>query len=182
VDKYSTVVIDKNRYSVPTLYAYLNVNVVLHVDRIEIFYGSKKIASHQRLYSNNKWSLLPEHYLKLIAQRPQAFDSARPIRQWRKSWPICLEKLLAKFCQKQGHTKGIKDFISVLMLYQDYAAGDIQSAVEKALSANAGFSQAVKHILFNKEDQSKSSFVALDNWQTLSPPDVSIYEQIGGAI
>ena len=66
------------------------------------------------------------------------------------------------------------------MLYKDHAAGDIESAVEKALSSNAGSSQAVKHILFNKEDQSKSSFVSLDNWQTLPPPDVSIYEQIGG--
>ena len=77
-----------------------------------IFYGSKKIASHQRLYSNNKWSLDPEHYLELIQQRPQAFDSARPIRQWRKSWPICLERLLERFCQKQGSTKGIKEFIT----------------------------------------------------------------------
>ena len=85
VDKYSTVVIDKNRYSVPTAYAYFKVNVVLYVDRVEIFYGNKKIASHLRLYNNNKWSLLPEHYLELIQQRPQAFDSARPIRQWRKS-------------------------------------------------------------------------------------------------
>ena len=67
VDKYATVVVDKNRYSVPTSYAYFKVNVVLHVDRVEIFYGSKKIASHERLYGNNKWSLLPEHYLELIA-------------------------------------------------------------------------------------------------------------------
>ena len=182
VDKYSTVVVDKNRYSVPTLYAYFDVNVVLHADGVEIFYGGKKIASHLRLYSNNKWSLLPEHYLELIAQRPQAFDSARAIRQWRKSWPLCLERLLDRFCQKQGHTKGIKDFISVLMLYKDHGGADIQWAVEKALSSNAGSSQAVKHILINQSDQSQRAFVPLDNWQRLPAPDVSIYEQIGGGL
>jgi transposase len=181
VDKYSTVVIDKNRYSAPTVYAYLKVKVVLYVNRVEIFYGSKKIASHQRLYSNNKWSLRPEHYLELIQQRPQAFESARPIRQWRRSWPLCLERLLRRFCKKQGHTNGIKDFISVLMLYKDHAANDIQSAVEKALSANAGSSQAVKYILIESQDQSPP-IVPLDNWQTLPPPDISIYQQIGGAI
>ncbi|MFV9646366.1 MAG: IS21 family transposase [Desulfobacterales bacterium] len=37
VDKYSTVIIDKNRYSAPTSYAYFKVNVVLYVDRVEIF-------------------------------------------------------------------------------------------------------------------------------------------------
>jgi len=181
-DKYATVVVDKNRYSVPASYAYFKINIVLYVARVEIFYGSKKIASHERLYGNNKWSLLPEHYLELIQQRPQAFESARPIRQWRKSWPFCLERLLDKFCQKQGHTKGIKDFISVLMFYKDHAAGDIESAVEKALSLNVSSSQAVKHVLINKEDHCDLSFSALDNWQTLPPPDVSIYEQIGGAI
>jgi len=182
VDKYATVVVDKNRYSVPTSYAYFKVNVVLYIDRVEIFYGGKKIASHARLYGNNKWSLLPEHYLELIAQRPQAFESARVIRQWRKNWPSCLERLLDKFCQKQGHTKGIKDFISVLMLYKDNAAGDIEFAVKKALTSGAGTSQAVKHILIHKEADGSQSFSSLDNWQTLPPPDVSVYGQIGGAI
>jgi len=181
VDKYATVMVDKNRYSVPASYAHFKVNVVLYVDLVEIFYGSKKIASHDRLYGNNKWSLLPEHYLELIQQRPQAFESARVIRQWRPSWPFCLERLLDKFCQKQGHTKGIKDFISVLMLYKDHAASDIESAVEKALSSGASSSQVVKHILINKYD-CDLSFSALDNWQTLPPPDVSIYGQIGGAL
>jgi hypothetical protein len=182
VDKYATVVVDKNRYSVPSSYAYFKVNVVLHVDCVEAFYGSKKIASHDRLYGNNKWSLLPEHYLELIAQRPQAFESARVIRQWRPNWPFCLERLLERFCQKQGHTKGIKDFISVLMLYKDHAAGDIASAVEKALLSGAGSSEAVEHILIHKESDDEQSFSALDNWQSLPPPDVSVYGQIGGAL
>ena len=180
VDKYATVVVDKNRYSVPSTYAYFKVNVVLHVDRIEVSYGSKKIASHDRLYGNNKWSLLPEHYLELIAQRPQAFESARVIRQWRPSWPHCLEELLEKFCQKQGDTKGIKDFVSVLMLYKDHAAGDIASAVEKALSSGAGSSEAVEHILIHKHCDDGQCFSALDNWQSLPPPDVSVYGLIGG--
>jgi hypothetical protein len=182
VDKYATVVVDKNRYSVPSSHAYFKVTVVLHVDRVEVFYGSKKIASHDRLYGNNKWSLLPEHYLDLIAQRPQAFESARVIRQWRPNWPYCLERLLEKFCQKQGHTKGIKDFISVLMLYKDHAAGDIKSAVETALSSGAGSSEAVEYILIHKERNDEPSFSALDNWQTLPPPDVSVYDQIGGVL
>jgi transposase len=181
-DKYATVVVDKNRYSVPSPYAYFKVNVVLHVDRVEIFYGSKKIASHDRLYGNNKWSLLPEHYLELIAQRPQAFESARVIRQWRPSWPFCLEQLLEKFCQKQGHTKGIKDFVSVLMLYKDHAAADIESAIETALSSGTGSSQSVKHILIHKEGDGDQVFSALDNWPSLPPPDVSVYGQIGGAL
>jgi hypothetical protein len=68
------------------------------------------------------------------------------------------------------------------MLYKDYAGGDIESAVEKVLSLNVGSSQAVKHILINQKNRSDLSFSTLDDWQTLPPPDVSIYGQIGGVI
>jgi transposase len=180
-DKYSTVIIDNNRYSVPTQYAYFQLKVMVHIDRVDIFYGMKKIAVHERLYGKNKWSLNPEHYLELIRQRPLSFELARPIRQWRESWPHCLEQLLTCFCQKQGSTKGLKDFISVLMLYKDHKAYDIEHAVEQALKANVSSSQAVEHILLHTNSQSPS-FSALDNWQTLPPPDVSVYRQIGGEI
>lgn len=181
INKYSTIIVDKNRYSVPTRYAYCKANVVLHVDSVEIFYANKKIASHDRLFSNNQWSLNPEHYLELIQQRPQAFYSARPIRQWRNSWPDSLERLLELFVQKQGDTKGIKDFISVLMLYKDHGANAIETAVEKALCANTGSSDAVKHILLNTHCRA-AHFDSLKNWQTLPPPDVSVYHEIGGVL
>ena len=181
IDKYSTILVDKNRYSVPSVYAYCNASVVLHVDLVEIFYGSKHIASHNRLFSNNQWSLQPGHYLELIQQRPMAFHSARPIRQWRSNWPESLEQLLALFIKKQGDTKGVKDFISVLMLYRDHDAPEIEAAIEKALFANTGSSDAVKHILLSAKGQA-SEFGSLEDWQRFSPPDVSVYHQIGGAI
>jgi hypothetical protein len=148
---------------------------------VEVFYGNKNIAGHDRLFGNNKWSLKPEHYLELIQQRPQAFHSARPIRQWRSSWPSCLERLLELFIKKQGDTKGIKDFISILMLYKDYDAVEIEAAVEKALYANSGSSEAVKHILINAHDAAPS-FRPLESWERLPPSDVSVYDQIGGDV
>ena len=181
-DKFATVLIDKNRYSVPTAYAHFKVAVVMYINRVEIFYRNKKIASHTRLFGNNKWSLLPEHYLELIYKRPQAFDSARPIRQWRSSWPSCLEALLERFCKTRGRTKGIKDFIAVLMLYKLHRAEDIEAAVKQALAAGVSCSDAVEHILLRSGVQSGMSFPALDNWQVFDPADVSIYDQIGGGI
>lgn len=179
-DKYSTVIIDKNRYSVPTTYAHMKVQVVLYVDHVEIFWGSKKIAVHNRLYGNNKWSLEPDHYLELIRQRPQAFDSARPIRQWREHWPSCLEDLLGCFRQKQGDTKGTREFISVLKLYKKNNAEDIQTAVKKALTANVSCSSAVEQILMNQCSSSELPFEPLANWGSLPLADISVYEQIGG--
>ena len=83
------------------------------------------------------------------------------------------------FVQKQGKTNGVKDFISVLMLYKDYETSAIEAAIEKALYANTGSSDAVKHILLNAHCQ-PADFDSLKNWQTLPPPDVSVYREIGG--
>lgn len=178
-DKYATVVVDKNRYSVPTRYAGFKMRVLLYVDRVEIYYGSKKLSSHERVYGNNKWCLDPGHYLELIQQRPMAFNSARPIRQWRQSWPKVLEQLLSRFCAAQGETKGIKDFISVLMLYRNHDAGEIDAVVDLALQSYISSSEGVKHLLIyaNSKDIEQAP---LDNWSSLPVPDLGAYATLGG--
>lgn len=178
-DKYATVMIDKNRYSVPTWYAGLKVTVILSVDRVDIFWQGKLAATHKRLYGANKWSVEPFHYLKLIQQRPQSFDSARPLKEWRKEWPECLEKLLEHFCEKQGHNKGVKDFISVLMLYEDHSSDDMETAVELALERKVSSSEGVKHILLYLVDESNFYPPPLDTWPSLSSPDLSAYGELG---
>ena len=180
IDKYATAIIDKNRYSVPSRYAHVKSKAIVSVDRVEIYYGHKKIAAHKRLYSNNQWSLNPEHYLELIQQRPQAFDTARPITQWRKQWPACLEQLLERFCIKQGSSKGVKDFISVLMLYKQFRASDIQTAVEMALTADVGSSATVEYILRSTHRSCDQPGEHLTHWPRFEPADVSVYQQIGG--
>jgi transposase len=180
-DKYSTVILDKNRYSVPAEYAYLKIRAVLKVDKVDLYYGNKKMAEHPRLYNNNQWSLDPSHYLELIRQRPRAFASARPIKQWRRSWPASYEELLARFCSSKGVTKGTKEFVQVLLLHKRYDARDIETAIKKALRANVSCSDAVQ-TLIDSVKKPAVSFSSLPNWEVLPAPDVSVYSQIGGAV
>ena len=105
VDKYATVIIDKNRYSVPTSYAGQKVSVLLGVDTVDIFAKSRQLASHKRLYGNNKWQLNPDHYLDLLIQRPMAFNSARPIRHWQESWPGRYCNFLNAFVRYMAKTR-----------------------------------------------------------------------------
>ncbi|WP_208609872.1 Mu transposase domain-containing protein [Desulfofustis glycolicus] len=70
MDKYGTVMVDRNHYSVPTSYAGQQVSVVLGVDRVDIHLKSRRLASHERLYGCNKWQLDADHYLDLLHQRP----------------------------------------------------------------------------------------------------------------
>ncbi len=62
-------------------------------------------------------------------------------------WPQSLHLLLERFCRAQGETKGIKDFITVLMFYRDHKADEIETAVEQAIEKNISTSDGVHHIL-----------------------------------
>jgi transposase len=178
-DKYGTVIVDKNRYSLPSRYSGYPVKVQLMVDRVDLYFGGKKVASHPRLYSNNKWSLDPDHYLELIQQRPQSFESARPLRQWRKEWPQCLHKLLADFRTSSGTTSGTKDFLNVLMLYRDYDSQAVEDAVNMALKQGVSSSGAIAHILIYTNTPERI-IPPVKGWDASSPPDLSVYGQLGG--
>jgi len=166
-DKYATVIVDKNRYSVPYRYAGCKMKVLLRVDQVEIFCAGKKLATHV--------------YLELIQQRPMSFNSARPIRQWREMWPESLNLLLKSFTTAQGETRGVKDFISVLMLYREHSVDEVEAAVDLALENNIRTSDGVRHILIYAND-TDTGIIPLDNWPSLPPPDVTVYGQLGGVI
>lgn len=178
VNHYSTVLVDKNHYSVPTRYSGLKTKVNISINEVEIFWDGRKIARHERLFGNNKWQLAAQHYLELIKQRPGSFETARPIRQWRTSWPKALERLLLKFQSSQGETAGIKDFINVLMLYGNDPIKEVDAAVELALEKNISSSAAVIHIL--RHSKVDSSFEALSSWPKTLSSDVREYGQLGG--
>jgi len=174
VNPYSTALVDKNHYSVPTRYVGLRVQAVMKVSEIEIYSDRKRIATHKRAFANNNWQLDPDHYLELLQQRPQAFDSARPIRQWRQRWPASMEHLLAKFQETHGPT----DFVSVLMLLRDHEADQVYAAVDLALENGVGSSSGVKHLLLHSSP--KETIPPLPNWPATAPANVSVYGQLGG--
>jgi len=179
VDKYATVIVDKNRYSVPTSYAGRRVSVLQGIDTVRISLGGRHLAKHNRVFGNNKWQLIPDHYLELLKERPMAFNSSRPIRQWRTSWPESLHHFKKRLCRAHGDNKGIKEFISVLMCYRDYRNDEVETAVALALKKNISSSQGVRHLLVCSHEQPRTT-VALKGWQSLPIPDLTGYKQLGG--
>ncbi len=176
VTKYATVRIDRNQYSVPHQYVGFRVQGVLGVDRLRLYSGQKEIATHARAYGSNKWVLHPGHYLELLQQRPQAFDSARQIAQWRSEWPPCFDALLAHFQHHHGQTNGIKEFLAVLGLHRDHSSAEIQAAVELALETHVSSSDGVKHLLGHLAPEEEMAPLA--QWSSLPTPDVSVYGQL----
>jgi hypothetical protein len=79
----------------------------------------------------------------------------------------------------QGDTKGIKDFIAVLMLYGHYKADEVEAAVELALEKNLCGSDGVRHLLIYTNKKGTGS-TPLTDWPSMPSPDVTVYGVLGG--
>jgi transposase len=133
---YSQVEVETNRYSVPTDRAVAQLRVKLYPFEIKIYRPDEPtaVAVHARCYGQQQDILEPLHYLPLLARRPGALHHAKPIRQWRSSWPAVYEQLLAELERRQPDGAGVRQFIQVLQLHQHYPAEVVEQAVSQALA------------------------------------------------
>jgi hypothetical protein len=64
------------------------------------------------------------------------------------------------------------------MFYRDYAAGEIEAAVELAIENNISASDGVRHLL--SYTGAEATIVPLSSWPSLPLPDIAVYGQLGG--
>jgi transposase len=135
---FSQVQYETNRYSVPSDQAYPQLMLKAYPFRIDIIHMDDVIASHPRCYGHKQDILDPLHYLPLLEQRPGAFEHAKPVRRWRKTWPKVYERLLEHLRSKWPDGKGVREFVSILKLHQDHPADAIAEAIAQALDYGCG--------------------------------------------
>lgn len=143
---FSQVEVETNRYSVPAHRAAADLRVKLYPFEVKIYRldEPEPIAVHARCYGHQQDILEPLHYLPLLAQRPGAFHHAKPMRQWRATWPPVYERLLAELQQRQPDGAGVRQFIRVLQLHQHYPADLIEQAVTLALQYHCPHADGVE--------------------------------------
>jgi hypothetical protein len=79
-------------------------------------------------------------------------------------------------CERQGRNHGIKEFLSVLLLHLEYSDEDLKAAVELALEVGVISCEGVKHLLCHTGPEKRIE--PLQEWPSLSAPDVSVYTQL----
>jgi len=129
---YSQVEFETNSYSVPADQGHPKLVLKAYPFRIEILYGNEVLAKHPRCYDRHQEVFDPLHYLPLLEQRPGAFDHAKPIRRWRKQWSPVYEQLLAAL-KEENPNGGVREFVRVLKLHQEYPAELVEQAITQSL-------------------------------------------------
>jgi len=119
---------------VPVEKARRNLVVKAYPFRIEILSLDQVLAVHTRSYTREQDVIDPLHYLPLLEQRPGAFEHAKPIRRWRERWPQVYEQVLALLQAEWPQGRGVREFVRILRLHQQYPAELVEQAVEQALT------------------------------------------------
>jgi len=139
VNGYSQVEFETNHYSVPSEEARKHVTIRAYPFCLQIWYENEMLTSHERSYRREQEIMDPLHYLALLEQRPGAFEHARPMREWRKTWPPLYEQLLAKL-QAAASTNGcdaswaIREFVRILKLLKQHPIEEVEEAMDLALT------------------------------------------------
>jgi transposase len=143
-NSYLQVIYETNRYSVP--YDYRDKQLVLRAYpfRIELLYLDEVLVSHPRCFGKEQDILDPLHYLPLLAQRPGAFEHAKPLRNWRKHWTKSYECLLQKLQESRPDGRGVREFLEILKLHQEYPHKQVAKAIEMALELGAAHLDGVQ--------------------------------------
>lgn len=153
LNPYGQVNFETNRYSIPAEKAAERLTLRAYPFHIEIMRDNQVIARHERCYGRQQDSLDPLHYLPLLAQRPGAFEHAKPLRQWRAQWPAHYESLLtAMQTNATSESQAIRAFISVLQLHQEHPVELVEAAIEQALCDGIPHLQGVLFCLNRLQD------------------------------
>lgn len=97
VDRYSTISVDTNHYSIPDHLVGEFVLVKVYPDKILCYHQEEKIASHQRCPGHAHWQLNINHYLKTLKFKPGALKRSSAFFQLK----IELKDIYRKYYQGQ---------------------------------------------------------------------------------
>jgi len=172
------VVLDTNRYSVPSLYASQRVVLKTFADRLCIYHDQKLIATHTRSYDRHRDFENPDHVKDLLDQRRQA-RNAKLLLSFYALCPHAQEY----YCQLQDRRLNPRIHVAKIMaLSEVYGPDKVARALEDALEFRAFSSDYIANILEQRERLTvqpgplhltrRSDLLDVE----LPPVDISVYD------
>ena len=137
---------DRNYYSVPYALIHQPVQVRLSAATVEIWHQARRVASHQRMYTQGR------HYTQEAHRPPSHAEYLRwtpeRILAWgRKSGPWT-ESLMEKVMAARKHPEqGFRSCLGILRLAQKYGAPRLEKACQRAVRIQGYSYKSVKSIL-----------------------------------
>jgi transposase len=122
VDKYSTITIEQNRYSVPEYLVGKFVEAKISVDRVKVLYKDELVATHDRKYGTHEWTMDIYHYLNTIKKKPGSLKNSAAMQ--------CLDHRIQNIYKKY-YTKKPKEFVVLLEIIKKKSFEDVDNVIKE---------------------------------------------------
>jgi transposase len=176
-----------NDYSVPVAYAHHEILIKGYVDRVVLCHKEKVVAEHRRSWGKEGIFFNYIHYLPLLERKPGSLDHARPLAAL--NLPESFETLRRRLViEEEKEGDGIREFIRVLRLLEDYPMAKVNKAVEKALNIGAHSRDGIAQFLIPGFSWERTTFMLAKRQHLrlvkVAGPDITAYRTLlceGGA-
>ena len=126
VDSGSLIYADRNIYSVPSRLIGEQVDVHLSIDRVEVWYGQRKVADMPRLRGRRKHRVDYRHIIDWLVRKPGAFEN---YRYRDELFPTSRFRMAFDLLQERRGPRASKEYLRILEL----AAKESESGVDQTL-------------------------------------------------
>lgn len=137
------VVLDTNRYSVPSLYASQLVTLHAFAERLCLYHAYNLIATHPRSYERHRDFEDPDHVRELLDQRRRARDA-----KWLLTFYALSPRAEAYHRQLSARSLNARVHINKIVALTDiYGPEKVALALDDAIACHAYSSQYIENIL-----------------------------------
>jgi hypothetical protein len=173
------IVLDTNRYSVPSLYASQRLLLKAFNDRLCIYHGEKLIATHSRSYDRYRDFENPDHVKELLERR----RAARDAKLLLSFYALCSR---AEDYHRQLQERRLNPRLhiaKIIALSEIYGHDKVARAIEDAFEFQAFSSDYIANILEQRERFApQPAPLHLTRRQDLlelelAPADLSVYQE-----
>ena len=171
VDKYSTVMVSRNHYSVPDTYVSKEVDVRLYTDKVIIYHDGNIIARHDRNFGIQQWKIDIYHYLRTLKRKPGALHQSTALLQSDTQIKNIYEKY---------YSNDVKTFLEVLDVIYEYGVAAVSEALGKIEKISPFDMSADKIALIcaKKEEDAKQTNIKTDRLSEKSKTTLSQYDRL----
>ena len=141
------IVLDTNRYSVPSIYASQRLTLKAFADRLCVYHETNLVASHARCYDRHRDFENPDHVKELLDQKRRARDA-----KWLMNFLALSSR--AEFYYQQLSARSLNARIHVnkiVAMIEIWGTDKVARALEDAIECEAYSSQYIENILQQRD-------------------------------
>lgn len=170
----STIRVNHNTYSIHSRLIGEHVDVRLHSEHLDVYYGGQKVETMPRLRGENGHLIQYRHIIDWLVKKPGAFENYRyrdalfPTHRFRMSY----DHLRQQSTTERAATKA---YLAILQLAAHSSESAVDTALERLLARSAALSvEAVSQEIASEE----AGYRTLRREAIIIPVDLSVYDRL----